>query len=109
MPYTGPAAGVANWIKLGANTADYNSTGKVVTVEGQDVAGTGAIIVDANYGDDIRDFLVAVLDSVYKVYAAQTGDAIPTNFSIQRSITSTKIQFVVSVNIVGDVDFPALA
>ena len=110
MPYTGPAANVANWIKNGANAAAYTATGGVVTVEAADVAAaSGTIIKLANYGDDIRDFLTAVLDSVYKVYSAQTGTAIPATFKVQKALLTGKVQFVVTIDTNGDIDFSALA
>lgn len=108
MAYTGPAVNIANWIKNGATTATYAS-GAVSVPKAAVVAATGTAIKDTNYSDDIRDFLVATLDSVYKVYAEQTGTAKPTGFVISKAIVDGKIQYVVRISTNGDVDFPALS
>jgi hypothetical protein len=46
---------------------------------------------------------------ITKVYAAQTGDGIPASFKVQRVLTGNQVQFIVTVNTNGDVDFPALS
>lgn len=117
MAYTGPAVGVANWIKNGANTATYQAATGTPSVAAKGVIvplasvalSSGTVIKDTNYTDDIRDFLVGTLDSVYNVYSAQTGTAIPTNFIIQKALSSNKVQYIVTVTTNGDVDFPTLA
>lgn len=107
MAYTGPAVNIANWIKNGTTTATY-SGGSVTIPKAAVSAATGTIVKDVNYADDIRDFLVATLDSVAKTYAAQTGTALPTNFSVIKAYINNKVQFVVSVTTNGDLDFPTL-
>jgi hypothetical protein len=103
-----PAVGVANWIKIGSTAASY-STGTVTIANGAVTAATGTIIKTANYADDIRDFLVAVLDRVFVTHNALASGDKPTTFNIQRALTGTQVQYVVTVNIAGDVDFPTWA
>jgi len=108
MAYTGPAANVANWIKNGSTTATYSAQNVTVPVGAVSLA-SGTIIKNTNYSDDVRDFLVGVLDSVAYVYAAQTLTAIPSTFSVTRVIGSSQVQYLVTVSTNGDVDFPTLA
>jgi hypothetical protein len=121
MAYIGPGAGVENWIKISSTTASHYATSQSVTVTAKGVVvpvgavalSSGTIITATNYSNDIRDFLVGTLDSVYKVYSALTAGAtdtqIPSNFSVARVINSTSVQYLVTVNTNGDVDFPTLA
>jgi hypothetical protein len=102
-----PNVGIANWIKNGANVAAAAGTPPTVTIEAVDVvASTGTIIATAQYADDIRDFLVATLDRVFATYSALATADKPTTFAIQRALTGSQVQYVVTVTTNGNVDFP---
>lgn len=100
-----PSVSVSEWVKTGTASATYTSG--TVTVPMNAVVGDGTIIAAENYSDDIRDFIVAVLDSVYNTYISSTVGDRPTSFSVGRVLSSTKLQYVVSVTISeSTVDFP---
>ena len=113
-----PAVGVANWIKGGSSGTAVSAAGGSVTLAAGDVYvpkaavtnTTGTMVPTSLYSDDIRDFLTATLDSVYKTYSALASADKPTTFQVQRNITSTGIQYTIVVNTSNlSSDFPTWA
>lgn len=101
-----PSVSVSEWVKSDVASASY--VDGTITVPKDAVSTTGSIIAPENYSDDIRDFAVAVLDSIYNTYVATTISDRPTSFSVGRLLTSTKLQYVFSVTISeSTVDFPS--
>ena len=58
--------------------------------------------------DDIRQILMGALDSVYSKYQADKTDdgSAPTTFTILRSISADKVQFLVAINTTGTASLP---
>lgn len=105
-----PAVGVANWIKGGSSGTGTYSGGTVSIPSAAVTNTTGTMVPTSLYSDDIRDFLVATLDAVYKTYAALATADKPTTFQVQRNISSTSVQYTVVVTTSNlATDFPTWA
>lgn len=98
-------SGVANWIPS-ATCSDAAG----LAVPSSALRGTVAFGSSETVTDDIRRVMLALLDRVYLEYV-NTADADdpPTKMSISKAVTSTKVQFSISVDINGNQSFPTYA
>ncbi len=105
------SAAIATWVP----NASY-ATG-TFTIPSNALVPSLAGASGATVSNDVRQFLMGLLDVAYTQYAndmVETGTAVsgtdyPSSITISRAVLNDKVQFVVSINTTGSVALPTYA